>query len=43
MSPKQHDKDGAGKCGMTRRGFIQLVGTGAIGASFAGAAKYKTK
>ena len=38
MSPKHHDKDGAGKCGMTRRGFIQLVGTGAGGASFAGAA-----
>ena len=38
MSPKHHGKDGTGKCGLTRRGFMQLVGTGVVGASFAGTA-----
>ncbi|HMA86905.1 MAG TPA: (2Fe-2S)-binding protein [Desulfosalsimonadaceae bacterium] len=38
MCSEHRDNDGAGKGGMTRRGFMQIMGTGAVGASFTGAA-----
>ncbi len=38
MGADHGSDDGAGKGGMTRRGFMQIIGTGAVGVSFAGAA-----
>jgi len=38
MCSEHRDNDGAGKGGLTRRGFMQIMGTGAVGASFTGAA-----
>ncbi len=38
MCSEHRNNDGAGKGGVTRRGFMQIMGTGAVGASFTGAA-----
>jgi xanthine dehydrogenase YagT iron-sulfur-binding subunit len=38
MCSQYRDDDRAGKGGMTRRGFMQIMGTGAVGASLTGAA-----
>jgi xanthine dehydrogenase YagT iron-sulfur-binding subunit len=38
MCSQNHDNQNPGKGGMTRRGFMQIMGTGAVSASLAGAA-----
>ncbi len=38
MGAQNSENTAAGKAGMTRRGFIQAMGTGAVGASLSGAA-----
>ncbi len=38
MCSEHRDNEGTGKQGMTRRGFMQIMGTGAVGASLSGAA-----
>jgi len=38
MCAQNYDNDGAQKGGMTRRGFMQIMGTGAVSASLTGAA-----
>jgi len=38
MCSEHRDNDGVGKGRMTRRGFMQIMGTGAVGASLTGAA-----